>query len=143
MKYYLKIQNNIIVEAPYILKGDTFTIYGYNTQGNEARLKSDGYTAFEKPIYNYKIKNGVIVEKEIIPQQKNVFTKLEIRRAFRELNLEDKLIELLESNKNYKNDWNDANEINILDPMFINAIQQGYLTEEEINRIKHILEFEK
>ena len=142
MKHYLKIQDNKIKEAPFEYKGKNYTIYGYNVEGNQPRLLQDGYTAFPLPKSAYQIKQGAIVEKEKQPQpQICIFSKLCIRRACRQLGIEDKLDMIINSNDEFKKDWQDSNEINLLDPVFVQAIQQnGYITQQEINEIKHIIE---
>jgi len=36
---------------------------------------------------------------------------------------------IINSNDEFKKDWQDSNEINLLDPVFVQAIQQnGYIT---------------
>jgi len=63
MKYYLKIQENTVVEAPNVIVKNGYTIYGYNDEANEAMLLQDGYTAYPKNAYAYEVKDGKIVEK--------------------------------------------------------------------------------
>lgn len=136
MKHYLKIDNNTVVEAPKnITKGDKF-IYGYNHEANDAMLKQDGYTPYDLPACMYEVKNGAIVEKQFVPQEKTVFTKLQIRRACRELGFEDKLDDLLNSDETIKKDWTDAQDIDLNDNMFILAIQAGVFTAEQVETIK-------
>lgn len=96
---YLKIDQNKIIEAPYIIERNGKTIYGYNKPSNEAMLFSDEYNKFELPASCYTIEDGNIVEMNLnIPQEKNVFTKLEIRRAMRQLGIEDTLNYILSTN---------------------------------------------
>lgn len=98
--YYLKIDQNKIIEAPYIIERNGKTIYGYNKPSNEEMLVADGYNKFELPAYCYEIKNGNIVEIQFNynVEQNNVFTKLEIRRAMRQLGIEDTLNYILSTN---------------------------------------------
>ena len=139
MKHYFKIDNDTIIEALKTIVKDNYTIYGYNNESNEKMLIDDGYRAFPKPAYCYKIVNGEIVQKEQQIIQKNIFTKLQIRRACRELNLEDKLNTLIEADEKYKTDWQDAQQINLDDDMFKQAIQSGIFTDFEIQSIKDYL----
>ena len=50
------------------------------------------------------------------------FTKLQIRRAMRELEIESTLDGLLDSNATFKADWNDAQEIDLADPLTVQAL---------------------
>ena len=69
-------------------------------------------------------------------KQDGVYTKLFIRRACRALGLQAKLNTLLKSNEYFSADWADAQQINLNDPMFIEALKQGTFTDQEIDRIK-------
>ena len=137
---YLKIDSNKIVEAPYIIERDGKVIYGYNKENNETMLFQDGYEKFPKPIYSYTIKNGIIVEREPdpIPEQ-TIFTKLQIRRAMRQLGIEDQLNAILSGNIQFQSDWNDAQDIDLNDSMIQDAIREGYITQEMIEAIKEVL----
>lgn len=137
--FYLKIDQNKIVEAPYTIERNGKVIYGYNKPNNEAMLFEDGYAKFPKSADNYEIKNGQIVEKEPTPYVKNIFTKLEIRRAMRQLGIEDQLNTILNENPQFKIDWDDAQEINLNDPLIQNAIKEGIISQELIERLREIL----
>lgn len=137
MKYYLKIENNQIVEASEIIVKNGYTIYGYNSEDNEAMLIQDGYTAYPKHAYDYEIKDGKIVEKQPQPiPEKTTFTKLQIRRACRALELEQKLDELINYNAQFYRDWADAQQIDMNDELIQQAVQTGIFTAEEIQSIK-------
>lgn len=137
MKHYLKIENNQIVEAPETIVKNGYTIYGYNSEDNEAMLIQDGYTAYPKNAYAYEIKDGKIVEKQPQPiPQKTIFTKLQIRRACRALQLQQKLELLLSYNEHFYRDWTDAQQIDFNDELIQQAIQTGIFTAEEIQSIK-------
>lgn len=137
MKHYLKIENNQIVEAPEIIVKNGYTIYGYNAEDNEAMLIQDGYTAYPKHAYDYEIKDGKIVEKQPQPiPQKTIFTKLQIRRACRALELQQKLDELINYNAQFYRDWADAQQIDMNDELIQQAVQTGIFTAEEIQSIK-------
>lgn len=133
---YLKIENNNIVEAPKNLITNEYKIYGYNQKTNQKMLLRDGYTQYPKSKYNYEIVNGEIVEKQITPVENTIFSKLEIRRACRQLNLEDKLNTVLNYNDEIKSDWNDAQCIDLNDEMFETAVSLGVFSENQINEIK-------
>lgn len=69
-----------------------------------------------------------------------VFSKLGIRRACRALGLEGKLNALLEASEVFRNDWTDAQDIDLSDPVLLQALQAGTFTEEEIDAIKNTLQ---
>lgn len=134
---YLKIENGKLIEAQEIVKRNGKIVYGYNQ--NKQMMIEDGFKKFEKSFSDYEIKNGKIVEKQIISNpeiEKETFTKLQIRRAMRKLNIEDQLDNILENNSDFKKEWDDAIEIDLNDPMIQNIINQGFISEENIQRIK-------
>lgn len=57
----------------------------------------------------------------------------------RQLGIEDTLNYILSTNEQFKNDWNDAQEIDLNDPIIQNAITSGLISQETINLIKGIL----
>lgn len=131
--FYLKIEDNQIKQAPYFCIRNGFKVYGYNV--NEKMMKEDGYTAFEFPADDAELSaEGKIVKKA--PEEKSVFTKLEIRRACRALKIEDKLNLILKSDEIFAADWQDASEINLNDDILISALKQGSFTDKEIQAIK-------
>lgn len=137
---YLKIDQNEIVEAPYKVERDGKIIYGYNKENNEPMLFADGYAKFPKSKSNYEIKDGQIVEKEPTPPEpQSVFTKLQIRRAMRQLGIEHELNTILSGNVQFQSDWNDAQEIDLNDNLIQDAIQEGLITQEMIDTIREIL----
>lgn len=137
---YLKIDSNKIVEAPYIIEKDGKVIYGYNKENNETMLFHDGYAKFPYGIYAYIIKDEKIVEKEPEPIPKQTtFTKLQIRRAMRQLGIEDELNAILSGNFQFQSDWNDAQEIDLNDSMIQDAISEGLITREMIEAIREVL----
>jgi hypothetical protein len=69
----------------------------------------------------------------------DTFTKLEIRRACRQLNIENKLDLLLNSSETFKNDWQDAQIIDLSDTVLLQALQLGNFTTEEIDKIKETI----
>lgn len=145
---YLKIENNLIKEAPYSIVKGTKRIIGYNQKNNEEMLLQDGFTYFPKQAFEYELQNGQIVEKQIvepeIPEQetseeKTIFTKLQIRRAMRALNIEDQLDYILARDGKFQKDWTDALEIDLNDPMIQSVILEGWLSQDTVNRIKNYL----
>lgn len=58
----------------------------------------------------------------------------------RKLGKEDKLDELIYSNYTFQNDWNDAQSIDLNDPMILSALASGLITQEDINAIKEVIE---
>ena len=150
---YLKIESNVIVEAPYSIQRNHRVIYGYNKENNQAMLFEDGYRKYQYSKDKYKIVENQIVEKEqgqqeIQPSQeeqveqvveKTVFSKLQIRRAMRKLKLEYVLDDILTSNQQFKKDWTDAQEIDLNDQMIQNVINDGIISEYMINQIKDVI----
>lgn len=145
---YLKIENNEIKEAPYSIVKGTKRIIGYNQKNNEEMLLQDGFTYFPKQAFEYELQNGQIVERQIIepelPEQetskeKTIFTKLQIRRAMRDLNIEDQLDYILSRDGKFQKDWADALEIDLNDPMIQEIISEGWLSQETVNGIKNYL----
>lgn len=68
-----------------------------------------------------------------------IFSKLQIRRACRELGIQDKLNSLISSNEIFSADWSDAQDIDLEDKVFLYALQQGDFTELEIQKIKETI----
>ena len=75
---------------------------------------------------------------EPVPQ--TVFTKLKIRRAMRSLGIEAKLDALLAASANFAADWADAQEIDLADPVLVQALTEGSITAEEIAAIRQQIE---
>lgn len=70
-----------------------------------------------------------------VPVQ-SIFTKLQIRRAMRALEMEPVLDAILAGNATFAADWADAQEIDLTDPVFASAIAAAGITEEQIAAIK-------
>ena len=90
-----------------------------------------------------ELPDGALLEKPVIEveePEKTVFSKLAIRRACRTLGLEGKLNALLASSDEFMSDWTDAQDIDLSDPVLLQALQAGTFTEEEINSIKNSLQ---
>lgn len=145
---YLKIENDLIKEAPYSIVKGTKRIIGYNQKNNEEMLLQDGFTYFPKQAFEYELQDGQIVEKQIVEpelpdaipsKEKTMFTKLQIRRAMRALNIEDQLDYILAKDGKFQKDWADALEIDLNDPMIQTIISEGLLSQETVNLIKNYL----
>lgn len=133
---YLKVVENNIVEAPYMIERDGQIIYGYNKQNNEAMLFEDGYAYYPYPASNYIVVNGQIIPRPIPEPVKNtIFTKLQIRRAMRKFEYEFVLDSILRTVPEFQKEWNDAVEIDVADPMILQAIEQGIFPRELYNKI--------
>lgn len=119
---------------------------------DEGKLLNDSEGLYKKVLLPLKMEDSVIFErfKEIdqndfeikekvqIPDS-GIYSKLSIRRACRELNLQDKLNAILAGNETFRNDWNDSIEINLNDPVLIEALKKGTFTAEQIEAIKEKL----
>lgn len=75
------------------------------------------------------------IETPETPPAERIYTKLQIRRACRKLGLETLLDSLLESNPQIKNDWQDAQEINLADPVLMDAVNNGIIDASIIEQI--------
>jgi hypothetical protein len=73
------------------------------------------------------------------PEEQTVFTKLAIRRAMRELGIEPKLDALLDASGTFRADWTDAQDIDLADPVLLEALASGGLSENEIAQIRNII----
>lgn len=62
----------------------------------------------------------------------SIYRKLEIRRAMRALGQEEILDALLQ-NEQFRKDWDDATEINLSDPLVVQALSQAAI---DVNSIK-------
>lgn len=74
------------------------------------------------------------------PVPRTVFTKLKIRRAMRSLGIEAKLDALLSASATFAADWADAQEIDLADPVLVEALTAGSITAEEIAAIRETIE---
>lgn len=74
----------------------------------------------------------------IVENNKKTYSKLQIRRACRQLGIESKLNELLQSNNLFYIDWQDAQDIDLDDPVLLQALELGNFSKEEIEKIKEI-----
>ena len=110
-----------------------------------ADLRGTVYYDADGKEYNHnqlgELPGWALLEKPVIPEpEKTVFSKLAIRRACRTLGLEGKLNALLASSDEFMSDWTDAQDIDLADPVLLQALQAGTFTQDEINSIKNSLQ---
>lgn len=126
-------------EAPKSAVKDGKLILGYNKESNEDMLLADGYLPYNgsAALDTLALINDEITEPlpEDDPIMQTVFTKLQIRRAFRKLGVEDELDAILSSNYEVQKDWNDAQVINLDDEVFKTALSANYVNEEFLKTI--------
>lgn len=67
------------------------------------------------------------------------YSKLQIRRVCRDLGIEYKLNGILNSNSLFAADWQDAQEIDLSDPVLLEALAAGTFTAADIENIKAAL----
>ena len=70
------------------------------------------------------------------PKLRAVYTKLEIRTAMRVLGIEEKLDALLQVSPTFAKDWNDAQELDLADPVLVQALAAGSISHAEIVAIR-------
>ena len=75
-------------------------------------------------------KNGFVIK-----EGNYIYTKLQIRMAMRSLGIEDKLTGLLNGYEKYRNDWNDAKEIDLYDDEVQQALGKSSITQKNIDDI--------
>lgn len=121
---YAKIEDGKIILPPHN-DGNYF-----NVHLDPAWLAAHGFTDMsEEELAPYRPK----------PPEQTVFSKLAIRRAMRSLGIEGKLDSLLNASDTFRADWQDAQEIDLADPVLLDALASGGLTEQEIEQIKSII----
>ena len=122
MKRWINSDNE---EAPTKVKTEHGKLFGLT----DAKKQEMGYEEVED--------TEEIVPTHLIEEtaSKTVFTKLEIRRALRALGMEETLDELLNSDIQLKNEWNDCQEIDFNDPAVANAKTLGLVTDSTLNAV--------
>ena len=128
----MKIEKN---EYYIILTADNDKLLQYKGENIGKEMYIPLSMTTENILANFKEidKNNFIFVKS------DTFTKLEIRRACRQLNIENKLDLLLNSSETFKNDWQDAQIIDLSDTVLLQALQLGNFTTEEIDKIKETI----
>lgn len=138
---YIKFENGKAIEAPAVKKTEAGTIFGYNHECNEKMLLADGWMKYEDnaPLNKLKFENGEIKVKEssTVAIKKTKFTKLQIRRYLRKAGKEHDLDRALFKNREFKKDWEDAQEIDINDDMIKEAIKDNIISEDLITLIQN------
>jgi len=147
MTKYVKFDEHGICtgEAPFQIEKNGMLIRGYNKPTNEKMLLEDGYVKYDGnlPYTHLSYKDNEIVELITKPKKDkgHTFSKLQIRRSMREINLEDRLNCILSTNMEFKMDWEDSQSINLDDEVFKNAFYQHQINDTLINDIiEHIKE---
>ena len=117
---------------------DGRTIYGYDKPSNREMLLVDGWLEYagKWPISALKWIDGKIVEpEEPAPAKQTTFTKLQIRRAMRALGCESTLDGILSGVSDFAKDWNDAQDIDLNDPGFIEAIAEWEIPQSFVDQV--------
>lgn len=143
MSRYLNFNESgdCIGEAPFELVKGGYLIRGYNKESNEQMLLEDGYVKYtgHKPNSRLHFVNGQIVEDPDpvppAPAPNTKFTRLKIRRAMRAMEMEDQLDGLLAANPTVAKDWNDAQIIDLNDPILKQALTANGITDEFVQAI--------
>lgn len=138
---YIKFNETgtIAEEAPARIKKDTRWIFGYNSPKNEKMLFEDGYIKYngDLPISCLTYKDGKIIEN--MPQSvqpDKTYTKLQIRRAMRKMDMEYLLDDIISGGyTDFGKDWYDAQDISLTDPAFVEALQKFDINQEMIDQI--------
>lgn len=112
------------VRAPRAIKieKDGHMVWLMNPAASAEWREEHGYTLTERP------------PMPLIPQ--TIYTKLQIRRAMRSLGIEERLDALLASSATFAADWADAQEIDLADPVLMDALAAGGITDAEIEQIR-------
>lgn len=126
-------------EAPARIKKTTGWIFGYNSPKNEKMLLEDGYIKYNGnlPIYCLTYEDGKIIENmPEIAQPDKTYTKLQIRRAMRKMDIEQLLDGIISGGyTDFGKDWYDAQDISLTDPAFVEALQKFDINQEMIDQI--------
>lgn len=126
-----RIENDTLIPAPLNFRTpDGRWIMNFNL--SPEMMNQYGFTMTEEEAEEWRKEHP---EPEPV---RNIYTKLAIRRAMRELGIEAKLDGLLNASAQFRADWTDAQEIDLADPVLLAALQSGSITAEEIAQIKHI-----
>jgi len=130
MKYIRKI--NGIIEEYALIKNMGKQWY-----------KNNGYLEYygNNPIEYIDIIDGNIVELDIPEAVKeNKYTKNQIRTSCRELNIENKLNEILNLSTDFKIFWDECLEVDLNYPMTQQALKMAKFTDEDIKNIIDYIE---
>ena len=122
---YAKIENGVVIYPPHN-DGSRF-----NVHLDAAYCEAHGFTLkTQEEIAAYEAEHAATVDRSI-------FTKLQIRRAMRALDMEPVLDAILSGGATFAADWADAQEIDLSDPVFASAIAAAGITKEQIDAVKN------
>ena len=96
-------------------------------------LVIDGTQVFN-PTAEQLMAAGYVRADAPVRKPQSVFTKLQIRRALRALNQESLLDSALE-NEAFRKDWNDAQEIDLEDEVFKQALVAKGISERQMRQV--------
>lgn len=115
------------IAAPRAVKieKDGHMVWLMNPAADPAWREEHGYTLTERP--------------PMPPIPQTIYTKLQIRRAMRSLGIEERLDALLASSATFAADWADAQEIDLADPVLMDALAAGGITDAEIEQIREAM----
>ncbi len=119
---YAKIENGAVIYPPH-------------NDGNRINVHLDPEWLAEHGYVDMTEEQIAQYTNPAVPVQ-TVFTKLQIRRAMRALEMEPILDAILASNATFAADWADAQEIDLADPVFSTAIAAAGITQEQIEAVK-------
>ena len=111
-----------------------------NKENGEAHITKTIYVPLNMSDADIQAKYTQVDENNFeisIDAEKKTYSKLQIRRACRALGIEYRLNGILNTNALFKADWNDATEIDLSDPILLQALQGGAFTPDEIEDIKN------
>ena len=129
---WLKEENGRLIPPPINYQSETETIF--NFYKNPEKMRKYGWDEWTRDQYDAWFQDHPLPE----PTGPTIFSKLAIRRAMRELGIEAKLDALLASAQ-FRADWQDAQEIDLTDPVLLTALNAGSITAEEIAAIKRVM----
>ena len=93
-----------------------------------------GGAAVFNPTAEQLLAAGYVRADAPVRKPQSVFTKLQIRRALRALNQESLLDSALE-NEAFRKDWNDAQEIDLEDEVFKQALAAKGISERRMRQV--------
>ena len=129
---HYKIENDKLIPAPLNFRTPAGWIMNFNS--SPELMNQYGFTLTEAEAEEWRKQHP-----QPPPPEQTIYSKLAIRRAMRELGIEEKLDGLLNASAQFRADWTDAQDIDLSDPVLIAALQAGSITAEEIAAVKRIM----
>lgn len=127
-----RIENDTLIQAPVNFRTpDGKWIMNFNL--SPELMDIYGFTMKEEDAEEWRQQHP-----EPEPPDRTIYSKLAIRRAMRELGIEAKLDALLNVSAQFRADWQDAQNIDLSDPVLLAALESGTVTAEEIADIRRI-----